>query len=333
MNSARRQMLDAMLQKVAATRRRWKTEVVEVLPEPEEVGELCIDGSFALCAMQSNRRWLLASQAIATDEGPETPSKLARDYLMIKYGGSPRAKHAQIGALKWQQGAAPLFAAPCNFRFGWYVDIVSTYWAIMMAVGWDLDYWPNKWLSRGTPPHDFPFHSHKVARSCLVSAGMLSKTPMWSPKKGYFQLSTGNPLANLQLTRLIVDVLNCIAGPAVTAGAVYVNTDGYIVKDADALQKVVALIAEWGLTPGIKYSGAGAVYGAGVYSMAQGHKRRVKPGRIPYAKIQQRAYSGWLLENFSDYARDARAEGLYGEIEGTRSGPEISSAKVKPNGK
>lgn len=314
----REQAHAAVMGRVAARRANWQVTTVEILPPPPSLAEAVICGSFSLCGLSSRRRILLESMCIPTDAGHETPSALAKDYLIWKYRKSPMATREQVAACRHHLGSMPLFAAPCVFPAGWYVDIVSAYWSIMMVAGWDLDYWPGRWFSRGRPPASFPWPGHKLARNCLVSAGIAHSTQMWTPADGYFTQNTGNRLANMQLYRLIIDVLNCIAAEVVEAGAVYVMTDGYIVRDMEGLQRTLEIIARWGLVAGVKASGAGIVQGPGMYAVGANVSKRLGKNRFPTANVTRRAYAEWLRERFAKFAAQARAEGLFESVERSR---------------
>lgn len=309
----RDEITEAVLERIARRRSKWKTVEDDTMPDPRSLPEVAIVGIFSICGLESRTRWLWSGHCVPTEAGLETPPSVARDYLTVAYGKSPRASHKQIEFIKHSQKPLPQFAAPQIFNAGYYVDISAAFWSIMSIIGWNVDYYPGLWLGRGRAPLDFAWHdgshpSHKVARNCLVSAGAASSTTFWIPAKGkqagYFKTQPGgNPLANLQLPRLIGDILNAIAAECVDAGAIYSNTDGFIAPNFETMAKVVRIIADWKLTPTIKASGPGWVRGSGSYGIGtQVHK----PNQFdkPLDLISRREYAAWLKFHFVAHANE-----------------------------
>jgi len=297
-------ILDQIIDRVHRRAEKWDTVLVPTLPEPEQVGQTQILGTYSVCCMNSRQRLLLEPTAICVDHCKESPTSLARDYLEIAYKRGPLAKHTQIEAIKDHSPMPPNYAKPETFGYGFYIDIKAAYWNMMQVIGWNVDYWPGKWLMIGRPPADFPFSDHKVARNCLVSSGLLGEIPMWSPERGYFMVQKGNRFANLQLWRLIQDVLNTIAGQAISEGAIYANTDGFIAPTVQAKEKVEQVIADWGLASSVKDEGRGSVISSGCYQVG-----RKKSGHLQYRNqsqaiesVQPPSYWQWLQQRFSYYA-------------------------------
>lgn len=290
---------DLMVERVLNRRVRWNTSEEEILPPPEWMDEATILGTFSMVGMQTRRRLLLKDTSMNVLGLLESPSAVARDYLTVTYKRGPAIKHEQTEALKQTKTPMPLFIKPTEFKNGYYVDIAAAYWNIMLKIGWNVDYWPGRWIAPGRAPDDFPYPEHKIARNCLVSSGIVSTVPVWTPKTGMIQLHTGNPLANMQLYGLINDVLNCIAADAVDAGAVYVATDGYIAPDEESMRKIIMRVADWGLVARIKYQGSGYVNAPGSYKVGLDRTRVLQPRPIPVNNIYKRPYHKWLREAFS----------------------------------
>lgn len=293
--------LAAVGERVAKRRAAWEVIEDDVIPDPVGLNETCIVGTMSLCALETRRRFIIKAACVVTPwsgaDGRlwlETPTSLARDYLSAIYKKSPPVTHKQVLYLRAHTAPLPLWAVPCTFTDGYYLDIVSTYWTLMSAYGWNVDYWPGKWFAGGRPPADFPWPGHKLARNCLVSAGMSSRVQVYKPGAGYMNMKTGNHLTNLQLYCTIADTLNSVAREMVDrAGAVYVNTDGYILRDYASLTRALEVLREWHLPPHIKANGPGFVRGPGSYKFGPGAPGR-RMAETPIAKIQEIPWAEWL---------------------------------------
>lgn len=179
-----------------------------------------------------------------------TPSELARDYLTYRYGKARRICKEQWRLFRNTAPAAPLYAKPGLYRDYQYVDLKAAYWSIVNLVGWDVDYMPERWLSYGDPPSDFPAPNHKASRSALVSATRRSVV-MVKTGENVYEKSIYNPLWNDSLWYVVMHILHMIALKALALGAVYVHTDGYMLP-AENVQELRKFIEAHGLTLGEK---------------------------------------------------------------------------------
>jgi len=305
------EILNLMIDKCHRRAENWTPVLVKKLPDPYTLQEVTIIGTYSFTMQQSHRRLVVARELIELDQDHhETPPAVARDYLYSVFKRGPRIKKAQMETNTDGLRPAPNFAKPCQFPEGYYIDIVSTYWSIMNIIGWNVDYWPGKWLNPGQAPEDFPFPGNKIARNCLVSAGtvrpMLRYIPDKRPDPFDDKLSPGNPLANTGLIRLITDLLNAIAGQAVDLGAVYVNNDGFIVRSHKAAADVCQLIFDYGLIPQIKGEGPGEVKSSGAYKVgamtSAPYLARIAPRET--SAIYRPRYTRWLRDRFSFWASE-----------------------------
>lgn len=307
-------MLYTLSEKIREKQSQKQMIFVNKLPPLSTLKELTIIGKFSYYQNQSQRRIIKKSDAVEIVPGLlETPPNLARSYLFEKYKLSPRISRVQFDATVESLRQMPNYAAPGEFDYGFYVDIKGAYWSIMNIVGWDVDYWPGKWLADGTPPDDFPLPDHKTARSCLYSAGAISEIPYYDPafkSKGKDNaidtFKNGNPLVNPQLAKLTSDVLNSIASQAIDAGAVYCNTDGFIAPNERVAGHIVHIIRNWGLEAGIKAEGAGGVKGAGAYKVGDSTSApyAIRGESTPINKVYAPRYLKWLERGFSFWARE-----------------------------
>ena len=305
------EILDKMIEKCHNRGEKWTFTPVKKLPDPYTLQEVTIIGTYSFTMQSSRRRLVMERDLIHLDQDHrETPPAVARDYLYSVFKQGPKIKRAQMETNTDGLRPAPVYALPCQFEEGYYIDIIGAYWSLMNITGWNVDYWPGKWLSPGRPPADFPFPENKIARNCLVSAGksrpMIRYIPDKKPDPFDDKLLPGNPLANSGLIRLITDVLNAIAGQAVDLGAVYINNDGYIVRSHKAAADICQLIYDYGLIPQIKGEGPGGVKSVGAY--------RVGPMKsAPYAirgevkpadSIHRPRYVRWLRDRLSYFASE-----------------------------
>jgi hypothetical protein len=300
--------LDLMLELSDRRARSWKNIELRSLPDPYGLHEAAILGTYSYALLTSRVRLLIKSSLIELDEEHrEPPPVIARDYLRAKYKRGPINKKNQIEAIEDGTKPVPIFAAPGKFTEGYYIDIKSAYWSIMKIVGWNPDYYPGKWIAPGEPPSDFPFPEHKIARNCLVSAGVPGKMLQYKPTGQFYEVGGGSPLKNPGLFRLISDVLNSIAHTARREyGALYVNNDGFIAPSHKSAAQIVQLIKNWGLTPTIKAEGPGAVRSAGAYQVGKmtSIPFKMRVDNLAVSIIHRPAYADWLEENFSYWAAE-----------------------------
>lgn len=311
-------VLDRIITRVYTRREKWNTEVVYSLPKAFDLTEAAIIGSFSVCLLSSRQR-ILSNRALLSVNGThDTATTLARDYLTVKFGVGGRISKDQ-GVAVSEVNPNPLYAKPARYEHGFYIDIRSAYWSIMRVVGWQVDYFPQKWLMRGRGVRDFPWQkptrTQKLARNALVSACSVHPMTLWSPNdRKFYEVNKGNPLINKQLLSLVSDVLNAIAAETIAAGAVYVATDGYIAPDYGSATKVLQVVEDWGLTPVVKAEGSGMVSGPGSYKV--GNKRTKVFGRYrdkrSYGKTVKEVYKvphhSWLRSRFSKLAAFADHE-------------------------
>lgn len=298
-------MKEQLIERARKRQDQYKTIPVRELPDPYTLTETTMLGSYSYFKVSSRTRLIVKGDCIKLDGSLiETPSAIARDYLKEKYKRGPIVKRVQAAAVMDSLYGVPNYARPAKFEHGFYVDIKSAYWSIMKIAGWNVDYWPGRWLSAGTPPDDFPFQDHKIARNCLVSAGVPAKMTRYMPRGVFDSVSAGNPLTNVSLFKLIQDVLNSIAESAIAAGAVYANTDGFITPSENIAARVIGIIDDWGLVSSVKAEGAGEVTGAGAYlvgaSESVPHKLKNRPS--PVSNIYAPKTRAWLQKNFAFWA-------------------------------
>ncbi len=316
-------ILAAMRERARERAEKWKPVKLRKLPDPTRLPERAILGSYSYTLQVNRIRLLRMFSLIELDEAlQETPSAIARDYLILTYRRSPKILHTQaieIGA--WDDPDEeelarkhlkpfPLYAAPRKYENGFYIDIRSTFWSILQVAGWNVDYYPNEWLAKGKPPSDFPFPDHKQARSCLVSVARPGFIQCWdpngkTPKDKFPTIRATSPIVNLSISKLISDVLNSIAQTAVELGAIYANTDGYIVTTERQAAEVSQMVMDWGLTPRLKAEGRGAVKGTGSYKVGQMvsvpySARGVAPAEV--RNLYAPDYSRWLQKRFAKIA-------------------------------
>lgn len=289
-----------------------KVVYVKKLPPIHTIKEFTFIGKYSYTKKQSNERILTHEDEITLKPGlTETPPFVARTYLGMKYKSGPRVSNLQAAAIMDGLRPVPNYARPVRFDHGFYIDIKSAWWEIINIVGWDVDYFPGKWLSDGTHPDDFPFPDNKVARSCLVTAGNMGGIPYIQPSSFQIKtLATGNSLANISIQRVISDVLNSIAYQAIKAGAVYVANDGFIAPDENKAGRIIQIIKNWGLEARIKGEGTGGVKSSGAYKtgayFSEPWKQRA--GDVDgLSNVFKPAYIGWLEREFSFWARERKS--------------------------
>lgn len=287
---------------------KWTPFFVTNLPDPEKLQELALLGAHSYSLIQTRRRLIKKNTTIEIEEGVrETPSAIARDYLRMIYKHGPRTTKRQLDTTS-KCPPVPNVAKPQKFAHGFYIDIVACYWSIMQIVGWNVDYNPGLWLMQGRAPYDFPFKDHKVARNCLPSAGRTDGIPRYNPKKlpgdPYDEVRPGNNLKNLQLPRLIHDVLNCIAVEVLDAGAIYINNDGLIAPTPGIAKTCEGIVADWGLKTKVKAQGSGTVKASGTYrvGMVETMTYQYVKDQQPIERVYPFPYAGWLKKEFTFFA-------------------------------
>lgn len=278
--------LTEWLEEQASERRKsYQPIVVSAFPDMRDFNERVIWGTFSWSLTKSKIRLIRRSTAVSCGHGLQTPGDVVRDYLDYYHPRRLRASAEQARLLD-EHVSTPLFLRPTVAGDYTYVDIKAAYWSILQLVGWDVDYFPERWIGQGRIPHDFPLPDSKVSRACLVSMALPSTSLEWTGT-AYRRRRTKNVHINRGLWRVVQDILHSIARAAVALDAVYVHTDGYILptKNADTLREE---IWSWGLPSSIKGQGFCLVLGFGNFKVGDRQSKRLKPiiGK-PYSYVRQ----------------------------------------------
>lgn len=318
-------VLDALRDKAQTRAEKFKTYRLRKLPNPNYLHEWATIGTYSYFLMQTKQRLTLRSGLLSLGHNiKETISSVARDYINIEYKQSPTIKHAQAEIFKAAyippnsriKNAPQYFDKKITFDHGYYIDIISTYWSVINITGWNVDYWPGRWLASGKKPDNFPFPDHKTARSCLVSVARPGSVLLYNPEgrnndEKFPTKPVGSKILNLGISLLIADVLHSIAYEAQRAGAVYINADGYIAPNEKVAGHIAQIIYDWGLPAAIKAEGSGEVLGIGNYKVglfeSEPHADAWERGRETQAheqikKIENLDYAAWLQPRFARYA-------------------------------
>lgn len=246
-------------------------------------------GTFSVT--QAPQRWLLRQEAVIPWGIWQSPTEVTRDWLSAHWPKGIRRKREQIEACGGVT-SPPLLARPGRYPDMAYVDIRATYWSLVYGMGWDVDYWPGRWLARGRPADDFPLPKCKPARNYLVSIALGAfAPPMWI--RGRPKYAGSNRHQNLPLWRWVMDVLHSVAADVIAvADPVYINTDGYIVRWED-VDLTIDTIAQWGLKASVRAAGDAQVWGVGSYRVGDRRTKRAYYSRY-YEAINEVPYKHWL---------------------------------------
>lgn len=232
---------------------KWQYQILKEFPKLTTIKERVTLGTFSWNLMSSKVRLLDAKNTIDIGFGAQTPPEIARDYIAVCFPKRLRAYSDQIRAFTNPSRHAVLFCNPSRLVKGSYVDISAAYWNITRIVGFNLEYFPpQKWLGQGRHVEDFPLPHHKVARSSIVSQGLIRPLLMWDGAKMIEGKKVGGRSVNQALWALVQDVLHSIAAELlVKCDLRYAHTDGFIVP-AHHSQQAQDIISEYGLTSKIK---------------------------------------------------------------------------------
>lgn len=249
------------------------------MPDIHLIQEPVWVGIFSWSLQKTKARWLKGNTLVNMGFGVQTPTDVVRDYLAWKHPKKLKACGSQARAITAHR-STPLYLKPGVLTDGVYVDIKSAYFSLVNLVGWDVDYFPGKWVVPGQPCYDFPLANDtrrigKAARACLVSIGLSHTATKWSGSE-FYAVKTQNRLRNYGLWSIAQDILHAIAEKAVALGAIYAHTDGYILPNgaADLLQEY---ISDWGLGSGRKGQGPTMVLGFGNFICGEFKTKRLRP--------------------------------------------------------
>lgn len=302
--------IKAIVSRVQNRREQYQTIVCRKLPDLSPITSPQILGHYSRTDAKGKKgerkRYVLLADSIRIDGLIETPTSIARDYLVVnKYH-----PHRMRGDLQYQGvqsiikrfSFTPSLAVPGHFEDGFYIDLKAAYFSIMALIGWDVIYSPGHYIGKGRSIADFPFPQHKIARNSLMSAAQPRSVARVNPPGGRQNVVTStpyNPMVNLQLIALTSDILHSIAANARSMGAVYVNTDGYIAPTAGIAASIQQMIADFGFSARVKFQGPGIVNSIGSYAIGDFATRNIDrtPARGTHSNIAPPEYSRWLQRN------------------------------------
>lgn len=295
--------------RVEERRNKYATREVRKLPDSKTLKESYLPGTYSVVVPARGERFIRKPDCLPVGGLLETPTTLARDYLLGSgYKSVPLRGPARAGV--WEvinrNPSFPLYVRPAVFEEGYYLDIHRAFWSIMLVCGWNVSYCPGKWLAQGTAPRDFPFADSPVARNALVSCALPHDIVRVDPVAVYKRFQSANPILNTSISALIRDVLHSIAALAVRVGAVYVNMDGYIAPDPGAAERIGQVIRDYGLTYSVKGEGRGLVVGPGLYRVGKTETHgmgRAAPARSATLNhVAEVSYGEWLQQRFARMA-------------------------------
>ena len=298
-------VLSSILQSLKAKAEEKNAKVLSVVvdefPPFEEMKERVIIGDFSMSALESKRRWIAEEVAMKPFDVWQTPTQIVRDYLTTKYIFPLKIRTNNAQAVSIPR-SAPLLAKVGYHGEGVYADIRSAYWQIVRAVGWDVEYFPNRFVCKQSDLEDMPewLHSCKPARASLVSLARPSNLSVWTGKDLIIERSF-NPILNMRLVALVNDVLMSVAAEVkhFCTSVSYINTDGYILGMKD-VRTFTAIMHDWGFDFRYKATGKVRVFGVGAYTVGKHKSHRPMEGGA-YDNITEIDFH-WMRRNFSPFA-------------------------------
>ncbi len=308
--------LDLQAQVVAQFQaRRAKMKHLEVA-SPEQYPELdggYTIGNYSRTWLKHHTRAILGGKAIPVGGGLyDTPTAYARETLKVWY--PKRVRHwtaAQWERLHQPDITMPVYAYPCRFCDGYYIDIKSAWWAILKRSGWGVDYYPYRWMKpdQPIPAGAWAGETHKTARSALVSIGLSRGIWMNDGEGNQYFKRAWNVFYNRDIFAWIAAVLGAVAEECRIAGAVYWNVDGAIYPTQESAIRGMSILDSWCLGYGCKGDGGGWVRGPGNYKLGGWGGGRVNDKVSQYdarnrpdAKGRAWVYDRWLylLRRYGD---------------------------------
>lgn len=264
----------------------WELNKIEMFPVLREMQAITYLGSFAWTQPHTKIKWMKERFCYNIGGGVVTPSDIARDYLANKFGGVRlKCTTKQYDDFVRNRIHQPLYAELVNDMDCYYLDLKSAYWQILMCGGWDVEYSRNSYLSVRSDVFDFPVPHIKLARNSLVSMGLPAQGTLWNPEKGLQKVRGGSSTVNLVLYGFAMDVLHAVGSEMIDrAGAVYVNTDGYIVPKYMA-EEAFKIADEWNMRLELRYDGLATVRGAGDYDIGKARSKRPRQKAHPFNYI------------------------------------------------
>lgn len=244
----------------------------------------------------SSRYGKLGSSKITTREGARiirdsaivdkiddihlTYSELAKVSLLKvidDYGGW-RWKREQRDLLE-HYSRIPQYCKPCRLDNALYVDLKSAYYTIYRRFLY-ADYMPNRFLKAPKVMPDFSeVEGFKLVRNSVFGLMRATKGIQYTHDSAKL-VNIKNPLYHPALCLLTYDILNAVAIEMIEwAGAVYVNTDGYIIP-FEKYEEAKAIAEEWGFSLKIEGQGEADVIAVGCYKVGGKVSEPYKQGRI-----------------------------------------------------
>jgi hypothetical protein len=289
-------------------REQYEVHIRETFPKLTTIHEPVFVGSFTWTCQQEKWKILQSKNAISTPAGWASPAELARNYITIKYPKRRRVTTDQYHEIM-KPRSQPLLAHPGTYGDCVYLDLKSAYWSILKVIGWDVEYFPGRWLGVRSDVSDYPFQDFKLARNSLVSVGLVGRANYWTGDK-LISVRKSNGLVNMALWSAVQDILNGIALDMEKAGALYINTDGYIFR-SQAAELAYEVAESWGLVLGEKERGAADILAAGTYSIGMKPNRRTQMIKPTYHRKIAEVDNQWLrprMLKFSQYRRSNKVD-------------------------
>jgi len=198
-----------------------------------------------------------------------------------------------------QYAGVPHYCRPARLECGVYVDLRAAYYRIYSRFLF-VDYEPGRYFALPEHRPDFTdIEPEKRVRNALF--GLLrAETGMKYTATGVELVALRNQLFHPSLCLLTYDILNAIAEEMIEqAGAVYVNTDGYIIP-LEKLPEALAIAQRWGFEAKIEAQGETHVVAVGCYRVGQKVSEPYRKNRhmngIPHMGLKLLAPRRWLFE-------------------------------------
>ena len=261
----------------AETRHKTYRHVIYTsFPDIRDIPVRVFWGVFSWVIPSEKTRYVKRKSIVPCTVLASTPGDVVRDYLDYYHPRKLRAIAAEAANYR-QHKSAPLFFKPSITRKAMYIDIDSCYFSIVSITGWNVNYYPGKWLTPGRAPLDFPLSKAKGARSYLTSIGLPGRLAIWTGSQ-MLSLNAPNAHINLGLWSVTQDILHSIANTAISLGSTYVHTDGCIIPE-DKAEQYMNYVKSWGLQPRIVADGTAYVIGFGNYQIGNKRTLNFDPAR------------------------------------------------------